>query len=258
MQIISDPIFYLVAIPAVLLTGISKGGLGGALGGVAVPLMALAIDPRQAAAIMLPVLCLSDLYGLRIYFRKWDVGILKTILPSALIGVALGALTFGAFNEDAIRLLIGAICVAFVLIRLLGSTGGRVAVAPSARKGRILSAVSGFTSFVAHAGAPPLMIYLIPQKLDKTTYIATINFFFLLTNAIKLLPYAWLGQFSGTNLIASLSLAPLILAGVWLGFWMQQRINQTWFYRIAQVCLLLTGLHLIYQGVTRLWPSLFM
>lgn len=247
---ISDPLFYLIAVPAVLLTGISKGGFGGALAGIAVPLMALVIAPRQAAAIMLPILCLTDVVGLRAYFGKWDSANLRALLPGALIGVVLGALTFGVFDESAIRLLVGSISVLFVLSKVLFSPTVQKAALPSMFRGTCYSAVSGFTSFVAHAGGPPIMMYLLPQRLDKTTYVATINIFFLLTNAVKLLPYAWLGQFSGANLLASLSLAPLVPLGVSCGLWLQKKVSHVWFYRIAQAGVLLAGLQLIYQGLT--------
>ena len=80
------------------------------------------------------------------------------------------------------------------------------------------------------------------------SYVATISVFFMCVNFTKLLPYAWLGQLSMDNLAPSLLLAPLVPIGVWLGLWLQQRVNTQWFYRISQTCLFLTGLQLIYQG----------
>lgn len=246
---IADPMFYLVAIPAILLTGISKGGFGGALGGVAVPLMAIAISPRQAAAIVLPLLCLTDVVGLRVYFGKWDRRLLKTLIPGSLLGVALGAITFGFFNESAIRLLIGVISVLFVAHRSWPEKTPKNAATPSRAAGAAMAAASGFTSFVAHAGGPPVMMYLLPQRLDKVTFLATVNVFFLVTNAVKLAPYAWLGQLSGANLLASLTLAPLVPLGVYLGVWMQDRVSTVCFFRIAQGGLGIAGLQLIYQGM---------
>jgi uncharacterized membrane protein YfcA len=250
-RMISDPIFYLVAIPAVIFVGFSKGGFGGALGGTAVPLMAIAISPTQAASILLPILCLADLFGLRMYFGKWHAASLKVLIPGAVAGVALGALTFGLLNEDAIRLLIGIISVLFVAAKWMMSSHAQSPEKPSLLKGSLLSTTSGYTSFVAHAGGPPIMMYLLPQRLDKTAYIATTNIFFLLTNAIKLAPYAWLGQFSSANLIASATLAPLVPLGVWCGYWLQEKVSQKLFYNIAQACLLLTGLQLIYQSASK-------
>ena len=247
-MLIADPLFYLVAIPAVLLTGISKGGFGSALGGIGVPIMALAISPLHAAAILLPVLCFMDLVGFRVYYRKWDVPNLKIMIPGALIGIVIGTLTFGMLTEDLIRMLIGGIAVAFTLNTWFGLAARQKPSTRSLFKGTFWSGVSGFTSFLAHAGGPPAMVYMLPQRLDKTSYVATISVFFMCVNFTKLLPYAWLGQLSMDNLATSLLLAPLVPIGVWLGLWLQQRVNTQWFYRISQTCLFLTGLQLIYQG----------
>ncbi|MES2258306.1 MAG: sulfite exporter TauE/SafE family protein [Pseudomonadota bacterium] len=247
-MLITDPIFYAAAIPAVLLTGISKGGFGSALGGIGVPLMALAISPVHAAAILLPVLCLMDLVGLRVYYGKWDSANLKIMLPGALIGVIAGTLTFGMLTENAIRILIGGIAVAFTVNGWIGYAAKQKPAGSSFIKGTFWSGVSGLTSFLAHAGGPPAMVYMLPQRLDKTRYVATISVFFMFVNAIKLIPYTLLGQFSADNLGTSLVLAPLVPLGVWLGMWLQERVNTVWFYRISQSCLFLTGLQLIYQG----------
>lgn len=249
---IADPLFYAVAIPAVLLTGISKGGFGSALGGIGVPLMALAISPVQAAAILLPVLCFMDLVGVRVYYGKWDKENLKIMIPGAMLGIAIGTLTFGMLTENAIRILIGGIAVAFPLNAWFGFGARQQPAGRSAIKGTFWSGVSGLTSFLAHAGGPPAMVYMLPQRLDKTTYVATISVFFMFVNAVKLVPYAWLGQFSAANLSTSLVLAPLVPLGVWLGLWLQNRIDTVWFYRIAQACLFATGVQLIYQGAGRL------
>ncbi|WP_420800850.1 TSUP family transporter [Pseudomonas cavernae] len=88
-------------LPAVLFTGVSKGGFGGALGGIAVPLMALAMPPTQAAAIVLPILCMADVTGLRRFYGQWDTRNLKIMLLGALLG-----LSFGLLSERFIGLLV--------------------------------------------------------------------------------------------------------------------------------------------------------
>lgn len=239
--------FLLFAFPAIFLTGLSKGGFGGALGGIAVPLLALALSPKQAAAVMLPILCLADVVGLKAYFGKWDSANLKVMVPGALIGILIGSLTFELLNENLVGLLIGVIAVSFVLLGLVNSN-------PAPRplqkgRGTLLSTLAGFTSFVAHAGGPPVMMHLLPQQLDKVRYVATINVFFLLTNALKLIPYAALGQFTAENLLLSLSLAPIVPIGVWTGLWLQSRVNHAWFYRIARLGMLLAGGQLIWSNL---------
>lgn len=237
--------FLLFALPAIFLTGLSKGGFGGALGGIAVPLLALATSPKQAVAVMLPILSLADVVGLKAYWGKWDLANLKVMLPGAVIGIAIGSLTFGFFDERAIGLLIGGIAISFVGLGLLASNQ----TPRPLQKGRglLLSSLAGFTSFVAHAGGPPVMMHLLPQQLDKVRFVATINLFFLLTNAAKLLPYAALGQFTQENLLLSLMLAPIVPLGVWSGLWLQARVNHLWFYRIARLGILLAGVQLIWR-----------
>ncbi|GAB2845409.1 sulfite exporter TauE/SafE family protein [Pseudoduganella ginsengisoli] len=252
-MLITDPLFYAAAVPAVLLTGISKGGFGGALGGVAVPLMALAVSPLQAAAVMLPILCLMDVVGFRAYFRKWDTDNLKIMLPGALAGIAIGALTFGMLSESAIRLLIGGLAIAFPINNWLGLAAKQHAAGRSVGKGMFWCALSGLTSFIAHAGGPPVMVYMLPQRMDKVRYVATISVFFAFVNAAKLAPYAWLGQFSQDNLATSLVLAPLVPIGVYFGMWLQDKVNTVWFYRIAQAGLLVTGMQLIYKDIGHLF-----
>ncbi|MYM90519.1 TSUP family transporter, partial [Rugamonas sp. FT82W] len=113
------------------------------------------------------------------------------------------------------------------------------------RGGTALAAVSGYTSFIAHAGGPPVMMYLLPQRLPSRVYVATLNAFFLTVNAAKLLPYGWNGQFSAANLAASAMLSPLVPLGVAIGAWLTGRINQRMFYAAAQACLLATGIALL-------------
>ncbi len=247
-MVITDPVFYLVAIPAVLLTGISKGGFGSAFGGISVPLMALAISPMQAAAILLPVLCFMDLVGFRAYYGKWDLANLKIMVPGALGGIAIGALTFGSVKEAYVRIAVGGIAVLFTLQQWLNLVSRQAPASRSVTKGTFWSGVSGLTSFLAHAGGPPAQVYMLPQRMETTTYVATVNLFFMIINIVKLIPYAWLGQFSSANLWTALLLAPFVPVGVSLGIWLQKQAGKVWFYRIARVCLLLTGLQLIYQG----------
>lgn len=246
---IADYRFYLVAIPVALLTGVSKGGFGAAMGGIGVALMALILPVPQAAAIMVPILCLSDLFGFRIYLWKWDRQNVRILIPGGLIGIGVGALTLGVLSEPAIRLVVGAIAVVFTLYRVLGAPERQPPTQPSRLKGTFWAAVSGFTSFIAHAGGPPAMIYLLPQRLEKTRYVATANLFFMTMNAAKILPYAALGQFSRTNLATSAALAPLVPLGVWLGLWMHRRVSQVWFYRVVQALLFVTGAHLVSQAL---------
>lgn len=246
---ITDPWFYLFGSLAVLIAGISKGGFGGGIGVMAVPLMALVIPPFQAAAIMLPMLCVMDLAGLKAFWKKWDNRNLRIMLPGAVVGIAVAFLTYRWVSEDHLRVLVGIIAVVFSLNFYLNRNSERRA--PSQAhwvRGSVWSAIAGFTSFSAHAGGPPANLYLLPQRLDKTLFVATTVVFFAVVNYIKLIPYAWLGQFDTTNLLTALALSPLAVAGVYLGVYLHARIPLLWFYRVCYAFLLITGGRLLYQG----------
>lgn len=248
LAIVSDPLFYLAAIPAVLITGIAKGGFGTGAGLLAVPLMALTVAPLQAAAVMLPILCLMDLVSLWAYRGRFDGRSLRLLLPAALAGIGIGWLTAGLMNDRVIRLIVGVVAIVFALDHWVGRRAAAEPKAPNAVKGGFWAAVSGFTSFIAHAGGPPLSVYLLPLKLDKTVFVGTTVIFFAVVNYVKLIPYTWLGQFSTANLVTSLVLAPLAPLGIGLGIWLHRRTSPVWFYRLSYLMIFVIGLKLVWDG----------
>jgi uncharacterized membrane protein YfcA len=253
---ITDPWFYAAAIPAVLLVGVSKGGFGGSTGVMAVPLMALAVSPTTAAAIMLPLLCAMDLLTLRAYWGKWDRALLARLIPAALVGIAIGAATFRLLDQNAIRLMLGALALAFAanaVWRDLRPNRPRAPVRPLS--GQFWGAASGFTSFVAHAGGPPLTVHLLALGLEKSLYQGTTVVFFAAVNYAKLVPYGALGLFDGSVWLASVVLAPAVPVGVWLGVRLHDLIDERWFYRIIVLGLAAAGIKLIADGLAGEGPS---
>jgi len=245
---ITDPAFYVLAVAAVLLAGISKGGFGSGAGIFATPLVALTLPIPQAAAILLPIICLMDLTGLYLYRKSFSRELLRILMPGGLAGVILGALTFRYLNDAWIRTLLGATCVAFVAHRYLRRAQTQAA-AVSVPKGVFWSATAGFASTIAHSGGPPLNIYLLPLKLDKSVMVGTTVIFLAITNFVKLVPYTLLGLFDRRNLLTSLVLLPLAPVGILLGVWLMRRLSETTFYRICYTLLLVVGAKLLYDGL---------
>ena len=248
---ITDPWFYAAAIPAVLLVGIAKGGFGSGAGIFATPLMALTIPIPQAAAIMLPILIVMDAVGLWAYRGKFHRENLKLLLAGGVLGIALGALAFRYFSDAWTRVALGIISVGFVLNYYFSRVASHAAT-PSRANGFFWSTVSGLTSTIAHAGGPPLSIYLLPLRLEKSVLVGTTIVFFAVVNVVKLIPYAWLDLFDGRNLSTSAALAPLAPVGIYLGYQMMRRVNEVLFYRICYAVLLVVGLRLLWEGFTRL------
>ena len=249
---ISDPLFYAAAVPALLITGISKAGFGSGLGILAVPLIALTMPAAQAAAIMLPILCVMDLAALWAYRGLWSRENMKIILPGGVAGIVLGALTFRYVSEPGLKLLLGVVAIGFLLQRWLSAAAQAERTAPAAGKGYFWSTVSGFTSTLAHAGGPPMSIYLLPQRMDKAQLVGTTVVFFTIMNYVKLIPYTLLGLFDAGNLATSAGLAPLGVLGIALGVWLRKRTPETLFYRLCYGFLFVTGMKLLYDGVSRI------
>ena len=244
---ITDLHFYGFAVPAVLLLGISKSGFGAGFGSLAVPLMALAVSVPQAAAILMPVLLLMDLLGIAAFRRNFDRTLLLFLLPCGLAGTLIGALLFSRLSAHTVAGIVGVFTLLFLAQRLLFPPRPNDPL-PSRWVGALLTTISGFTSFIAHAGGPPVNAYVIPLKLAPMAFTATLSYFFFAVNLSKWIPYVWLGLLDWQNFATSLVLLPLAPLGVWLGFRIARRIDPVWFFRFVYSGMLLTGLKLTWDG----------
>ncbi len=246
--LITDPYFYAVSIPAVLLLGLSKSGFGAGFGSLAVPMMALAVTVPQAAAILMPVLLLMDLLGLAAFRKDFDIPMLKFLIPCGLVGVAVGIVLFRALPAHVVAGLVGAFTLLFLAQRLLFPP--KAGAAPPPRwAGALLTATSGFTSFIAHAGGPPINAYMIPLKFPPLKFTATMAVFFFVINLSKWVPYGLLGLLDMRNMATSLALLPFAPVGVWAGVKVARRIQPTLFYRLVYTGMFLTGVKLLWDAV---------
>ncbi|WP_101047821.1 sulfite exporter TauE/SafE family protein [Macromonas nakdongensis] len=244
---ITDPGFYAVAVPAVLLMGVSKSGFGSGFGSLAVPLMALAVSVPQAAAILMPLLFVMDVLGMAAFRQDLDRRLLAFLLPFALMGTALGTALFRVVDPRVVAGVVGVVTLLFLAQRLLFPP--RADAPPPPRwLGAVLTVTAGFTSFVAHAGGPPVNAYVLPLRLKPVVFTATMAFLFFAVNLSKWLPYAWLGLLDTRNFATSLVLLPLAPLGVWAGVRMARRIDARLFYRLVYAGMFLTGVKLVWDG----------
>jgi uncharacterized protein len=248
--LITDPFFYAVAVPAVLLLGISKSGFGAGFGSLAVPVMALAVAVPQAAAILMPVLLLMDVLGMAAFRKNFNLPLLKFLLPFGLLGTVVGALLFKALDARLVAGIVGVLTLLFLAQRLLFPPRAD-SPPPPKLLGALLTVTSGFTSFVAHAGGPPLTAYVIPLRLHPLNFTATMAFFFFVINLAKWIPYGLLGLLDTRNMATSLVLLPLVPLGVWIGVRMARRISPVLFYRLLYLGMSLTGCKLVWDGFLR-------
>ena len=242
-----DLLFYFYAAMGVILFGISKGGFAGPIAILSIPIMALVMSPITAAAILLPVLLVMDVVAMYIYWNKWDFTNIKIILPSAMIGIVIGTLTFSFTSEDTIRIIIGCIAIIFIILSLFQQN--KQLVKPTKKKGIFWSIIGGYTSFIIHSGGTPVNFFLLPQKLDKTVYVGTMTLAFLIINIVKLVPYYYLDQLVFSNLKVSLVLSPLAPISIYLGYYLHKKVNEKTFYFLIYFFLGVGGIKLIFDGI---------
>ena len=231
-----------------LLLGISKSGFGAGFGSLAVPLMALAITVPQAAAILMPVLLLMDLLGIAVFRKDFDKALLKFLVPFALVGTVVGALLFKVLDAKVVAGLVGALTLLFLAQRLIFPPKPD-GLPPPRWLGALLSITAGFTSFIAHAGGPPISAYVIPLRLSPIKFTATMAFLFFVINLSKWIPYAWLGLLDMRNMSTSLVLLPLVPIGVWIGVRFARRVSPVLFYRLLYGGMFITGCKLLWDGL---------
>ncbi len=243
-------LFWALAVVASVWVGLGKGGLP-VVGMLAVPTLALVISPITAAGLLLPVYVVSDMLGLYAYRREFDKRVLMIMMVGMTVGVAVGWATARVTSEPLVTLIVGLIGASYALNLLLKAKYDGPAKTPHWPGGLFWGTVTGFTSFVSHSGGPPYQIWVLPLKLTKSVFVGTSVISFAYVNAIKLVPYYFLGQLSLSNLkIAVVLMIPAAIA-VMTGVRLVKVLPEALFFRIVTWALLVVSLRLIWQG----WAS---
>jgi uncharacterized protein len=249
-----DPAFYLVGALTTFLMAAAKGAFGGGLAIVGIPLLSLVTDPISAAIIVAPLVLFMDVFAVRAFppstWSRPDLGWLSLGL---LVGLALGFAFFTRVDKRIVVLVIALVTLAFTLRWFLKD---RLAPPPphgvQPARAFWLSTISGFTTFIAHAGGPPIAMYLLGRRLEKAVYAGTTVAVFMLGNIVKVVPFILLGLDRPATLAGALALSPVVPFGVWTGKLMHDRMDQEKLYFWCYVLLLLTGLKLMFDAVRAL------
>jgi uncharacterized protein len=239
-------LFYTLAVVSSFVVGLSKGGLP-MVGVLGVPLLALAISPVAAAALLLPIYIASDIFGLWAYRRQFSKRNLAILIPATTIGIAAGWATFSVVSDRLVTGLVGVIGMAYCINALVrrGNVEKKEADVP---RGLFWGTLTGFTSFVSHTGGPPYQMYTLPQKMEKMVFAGTSTILFAVVNAVKLIPYYALGQFNPGNLTIAAKLAPVALLGAWAGYKATMLIPEKLFFRLVEVALFVVSVKLLYDS----------
>ena len=242
-------LFFLCVVPAIIIFGIAKSGLGGSIALISIPLMTVVMPLGQALAVILPILILSDFIAAYRFRKEFDLNTLKLIIPFSAIGIFVGSVTFSFFSEDLLKFIIGLMGFFFSAHYFLFRKNEKIPIKKSFLKGSICSAVAGFTSFCVHAGGTPTSIYFLPLRLKKEIYVGTRVIFFTFVNLIKFPFYIHLSMVTLESFKQSLMLFPLSVVGILIGYQILKHVKESLFYNIIYILILITSSNLVYSYI---------
>ena len=242
-------LFLISVVPAIILYGIAKSGLGGSISLISVPLMTVVMPLNQALAVILPILIFSDIIAVYRFRREFDFSTLKLIVPFAALGIIIGSFTFKYFSEDLLKLIVGIMGFLFAGHYFLFKKEKKIPAKKNFLKGAIFSSIAGFSSFCVHAGGTPTSIYLLPLRLKKEIYVGTRIIFFTFVNLIKLPLYIYLSMKNFDTLYQSALLLPLAITGIFIGYKLLKIIDENLFYNIIYVLILVSSTKLLIDFV---------
>ena len=248
-EILLNPYTSVLLIVSSLIMGMSRGGLGGGLGLLGVLLAAQVMSPIEAAAFMLPILITTDPISMLIYRRSIDWKSLRELLPGVFLGLLIGTLLISSISIKMLQAIIGVLSLSLVFNGLRDMYGKKKLYALSKLWGFGLGTLAGFSSFLIHAGLPPVAAYILPKKLPRATFMGTTAVFFGITNLIKVIPYFGLGLFSFELAKLTLLMIPISLIGIWIGRIINKKISDKIFYLVVYFSVCALGIRLLLLAV---------
>jgi len=240
-------LFFITVIPAIILFGISKAGLGGSIALISIPLMTTVMPLGQALAITLPILIFSDFVAMYKFRKNFDLDTLKLIVAGSSIGIVIGAVTFKFFSDDMLKFIVGIMGFLFTTHYFFLKKDKNKASSKSNLKGGFFSIISGFTSFCVHAGGTPLSVYLLPLRLQKESYVGTRVIYFTFVNLFKLPIYMYLSMISFESFQYSIMLMPVAIIGILIGYQLVKRVEEKLFYNVLYTLIFISSSKLIYD-----------
>ncbi|MEP9379553.1 sulfite exporter TauE/SafE family protein [Aquabacter sp. CN5-332] len=240
------PQIVVAGLVAVFLIAFCKGAFGGGLAVVGIPVLALVMDPVDAAVVLAPLLPLMDIATLKVFPpRTWSIPDVTWVAGGVFSGMIAGALLFAGLPRDVTGALIGAAILIFALRYLIvrSQPGPPLGVSPP--RGFFWGTLGGFATFLANAGQPPVAIYLMRRQLTKTTYAGTMSAIFMIANITRLPLLAGLAFARPHLLLYSAALVPVIPVGAYLGKLLHDRLDRERLFSFVYLMLVIAGAKLL-------------
>jgi uncharacterized protein len=213
-----QPYQWALAIVSGMVIGMSKAGLSG-LNLLFTPLMALSFGGRASTGILLPMLCVGDVFAVAWYRRNVEAKYLLKLLPSTLVGIGVGVLVGGSISDTAFRMMLGGIIAMLLVLMIWQDTRKSEPSYPHAWWFAVLAGLlAGFTTMVGNVAGAIMFMYLLSMRLPKKVFIGTAAWFFLVVNLIKIpLQLLVWNNISAATLTFDAIMIPAIAVGAFLG-----------------------------------------
>jgi uncharacterized membrane protein YfcA len=240
-----------VAISAFVI-GLSKGGLGGTVVSLVTPTLALIANmpAGEAVAYALPLLLVGDVFALRTYWGRWDRDVIIKMMPGTIVGIIIGAQLLSSLSPVTIRHGIGIMVLVYCLYKVIEPRiRQNLAQAQNDTRiwqGSLFGGGAGVASTLANAGGPIASVYLLMERLTPTAFIGTSALYFALVNVMKIPNLLQAGMLQPIWFVQTAWAIPLVIAGVWTGKWLINRLDVVAFERVILVLLSITGFFLLF------------
>ena len=224
--------------------GLAKGGFGG-LGALLTPLLALVLPVALAVGVLLPMLMVGDVFALYMYWKEWDLDLVKRMFPAGIIGALAGTFLLTSVSPDGLRVILGIFVLVTVAYKFASDRIQAIRYVPKPWHAPAAGLLSGVASGMFNSGGPPFNSYLLLQKLKARPFIATTAIYFALLNLIKVPGFLYTGVLNLPLLLSLWWVFPFIPIGIWVARMTLTRLSPSAFEWIIISLLIFSSLWLL-------------
>ena len=249
MPIVEQDPAYVAVMIAILgfMIGVSKGGFGG-LGALLTPILALVLPVALAVGVLLPMLMVGDVFAVYMYWKEWDLDLVKRMLPAGIVGAIAGTALLSWLSPDGLRIILGIFVLVLVAYKFVSDRIQAMRYEPRLWHAPAAGLLAGVASGMFNNGGPAFNSYLLLQKLKPRPFIATSAIYFAILNLIKVPGFLYTGVLDMPLLFSLWWVFPFIPVGIWVARITLTRVSPSAFEWIIIVLLIFSSLWLFWQS----------
>jgi uncharacterized membrane protein YfcA len=242
-------LLFVLAGLAIFFGGLLKGAVGMGAPLVSVPVLAAIYGVRTAIAVMTVPLIVSNLWQIWTYRRSMEGrNTLLLLLAGCIVGVVLGTFLLGIAPDAWLAVVLAGLLFAYLVFAL-----SRPEFALSAQRARRLAApmglVTGILQGAAGISTPVSVTFIHAQRLTREAHIFAVSAVFMVLSATQILALAAIGVMTWRLAAASTAALAPIMAGVWIGQFLGERVSRRTFERLTYAVLAMIAIGLLAKAL---------